>query len=398
MTLKEKYEWYREVFFKHFVYLSDSKQTGANIPLQEIVFGEESNIGYVGDGTINMANYMTYLVSCLYLEDNENERSGLKTLILDCLESIDRLIERPYNDAKQLYKNIPFKKEKGFFVRDDFDGTSELEKEISLSSCSYNSVTFNDQEDPCHSAYVSQDQIWNLTPILRFLAYRSDVVGPVIAVYANDILREILEYVIDNNHTIYDPYFSTILHYKTYVPTFNTDKVAPWNRKKDREEHLKYKVKVKRGANNWYYAYGFRRTYNEVAAQKCNRFKSFFYSLLYYPLIFLADRIWWPTMQKVFGKSRKDNSIYCLGVSGKVWYSNRRAFLKRLQKRFNQDIENYVFTCFLESITQENFSKLDKEAIDDYLNSYLELDTVSQKRIQDPVPFLLLYNFRQIIN
>lgn len=398
MTLKEKYKKYKEMFFSHFIKVDDYSKSGTNIPLQEVTFGESSNLGTVGDGTINMANYMTYLVSCLYTEDDEFEIEEIKMKIQYCLESIKRLIERPYNDAKRLYTNIEFEKEDGFFVRDDFDGTTEFEQNISLSFCSYNSVTFNEKEDPCHSAYVSQDQIWNLAPILSFLGNRSDLVGTYIAVLADTLLVDTLSYVIDHNHKIYDPYFSTVYWYKTYVPTFNTNKVAPWNRKQDRDDHLKYKIKVKRGANNWYYAYGFRKTYDKVAVNKCNGFESLLYSFIYFPIIFLSDRIWWPTLQKVFGKSRKDNSIYCLGVSGKVWYSGRKAFLKRLQKRFNDDIENYVFTCFLESITQENFSKLDLQKIDDYLNEYEEIDSLTNRTIKSPLGFLLLYNFRQIVS
>lgn len=398
MTLEEKYKKYKEIFFSYFIKIDDYSKSGTNIPLQEVTFGESSNLGTVGDGTINMANYMTYLVSCLYTEDNELEIEEIKMKIEYCLESIKRLIERPYNDAKQLYTNIGFKKEDGFFVRDDFDGTTEFEQNISLSSCSYNSVTFNDQEDPCHSAYVSQDQIWNLCPILYFLSNRSDLFGMTISVPAAQILESILGFVIDHNHKIYDPYFSTIYWYKTYIPPFDTDKVAPWNRKQYRDDRLKYKIKVKRGANNWYYAYGFRRTYNKVTVNECNGFKSFLCSLIYYPIIFLSDRIWWPMLQKVFGKSRKDNSIYCLGVSGKVWYSGRKAFLKRLQKRFNNDIENYIFTCFLESITQENFSKLNLQKIDDYLNEYEEINSLTNRTIKSPLEFLLLYNFRQIIS
>lgn len=36
----------------------------------------------------------------------------------------------------------------------------------------------------------------------------------------------------------------------------DTDKVKPWDRVSNRNKNLKYKVKVKRGANNWYFLEG----------------------------------------------------------------------------------------------------------------------------------------------
>lgn len=70
-------------------------------------------------------------------------------------------------------------------------------------------------------------------------------------------------FIIENNHTIYNPYYSQLHHIWTYVPTFNEDKVKPWDRVEDRNKHFKNTIKVKRGANNWYFAYGFRKVYEK---------------------------------------------------------------------------------------------------------------------------------------
>lgn len=51
---------------------------------------------------------------------------------------------------------------------------------------------------------------------------------------------------------------NALLHHWTFLPDMDTDKVKPWDRVSNRNKNLKYKVKVKRGANNWYFSGGFR--------------------------------------------------------------------------------------------------------------------------------------------
>lgn len=83
----------------------------------------------------------------------------------------------------------------------------------------------------------------NLAPILAFLSEKGFE-------EAGQAGYDIFEYVIRNRHKIYNPYYSALLHHWTFLPDMDTDKVKPWDRVSNRNKNLKYKVKVKRGANN----------------------------------------------------------------------------------------------------------------------------------------------------
>lgn len=85
-----------------------------------------------------------------------------------------------------------------------------------------------------------------MAPILAFLSEKGFE-------EARQAGYDIFEYVIRNRHKIYNPYYSALLHHWTFLPDMDTDKVKPWDRVSNRNKNLKYKVKVKRGANNWYF-------------------------------------------------------------------------------------------------------------------------------------------------
>lgn len=88
--------------------------------------------------------------------------------------------------------NVYFKKEPGFFLRDDVN--SSLASKFGLKSIrtGYSSGIERIDEDPCFSPFVSQDQIWNLVPILSYL---SDTYEK-----AKELGKDITEYVIKNKH------------------------------------------------------------------------------------------------------------------------------------------------------------------------------------------------------
>lgn len=388
MTLEEKYNKYKELFFKHFINTEyDPICAGSHIPVGSVSLSEICDSKTVGDGTINMAEYMQYLFWAIYSnEDVELNERRLK----NCIKSLSRLSDRAFQEAKKKYPNIPFKKEPGFFLRDDFDGSKVFERPCTIIS-SFDCYLFNDNEDPCHSPYISQDQAWNLANILVKISENDWLfTDPSIDELAHDAIYSIFEYIVRCNHKIYDPYNSRVFHYLKYVPTFNTEKVAPWNRKKDREANFKPKIKVKRGANNWYYAYGFRRVFKLLGGET-SKWKSFWYGFIYYPIIFVADRIYFPFLERVFGKSRKDNSFYCLGTAGNVWYGTRKQFLKRICKRFSKNIDSYWNTCLLECEDQNNYDYIDFKQIETYLNSYPEPSENST--INSPIKFMILYLF-----
>ena len=68
---------------------------------------------------------------------------------------------------------------------------------------------YGEDEDPCYSMFVSQDQIWNLNPILKVLADEGSIL-------AKELGYDINSYVSDNGYTIYNPYLSWINHYYHY--------------------------------------------------------------------------------------------------------------------------------------------------------------------------------------
>ena len=111
------------------------------------------------------------------------------------------------------------------------------------------------------------------------------------------------------------------MYFATYL-NIDTDF---YKRQDEREEDFQkkgYKVKVKRGANNWYFAYGFRRALKAINSDlykdTANGFKTFLYKLWYIPFIFLADRVYYPIATKLFGVKEKCNSYYCLATTSGV--------------------------------------------------------------------------------
>lgn len=398
MTLTEKYNKWLEVFEKYFIVEGDAKTiSGLNIPLSQVSFVDgEALQSIVGDGTINIAGYLNFLFSNLIGAKDSISYEKYTDKILNTLKTIERLEEAAYLSFIEKYNiqgtNLPFSVVKGFFLRDDIRDKDKSMFNTQKIISSYSRCIELIDEDPCHSPYTSQDQIWNLLPILSIL---SKFAGGNIAVLAREKAGDMLNYVIDHNHKIYNPFYSTLYHFWTYLPTFDESRVKPWDRIKDRTKKLKYKIKVKRGANNWYFGFGFRKAYENITNNKLPKFKNFLYGLWYRPFIFLADRIYYP----IFGNivPRKETSYYSLGLAGNVWYGP--GYDKRLIDRFNytlkkwsQDKKTELFMPELVFLSDKR-DKINYDLLETWLNEYPEPELSGT--VNSPLTFLMLYRWNQ---
>lgn len=236
-SLWDKYNRIKEVFYRDFVYDSSYTEQASCIPLSSV----KNGVGWVGDGTINLAQYLQLVYTEMIL--GYKTKDDVRNAILVLTRLADTTYDLFFNNNKGIY----FKFEKGFFLRDDIHSEDASKFGLTKISSGYtNGIELKD-EDPCFSPFTSQDQIWNLAPILAFLSEKGFE-------EARQVGYDIFEYVIRNRHKIYNPYYSALLHHWTFLPDMDTDKVKPWDRVSNRNKNLKYKVKVKRGANNWYFS------------------------------------------------------------------------------------------------------------------------------------------------
>lgn len=185
---------------------------------------------------------------------------------------------------------------------------------------------YGEDEDPCYSMFVSQDQIWNLNPILKVLADEGSIL-------AKELGYDMNSYVSDNGYTIYNPYLSWINHYYHYCPTFNEDKLKPWDRVEDRKNKFKMTDKVKRGANNWYYSGG---TISCVDSFLGKKYRKNLRTFIYRGIVFFLDRIWHTSLFDRMGVKMKYNAYYCYAATSGIWYD--KGFKRRLAKRFNRSL------------------------------------------------------------
>ena len=376
MTLKEKYNKYKELYFSHFVHKGGWDESGANIPLEKVNLDTE--YGFTGDGTINLSYYIQYIYAGFL--NNEFTSDDCKNAI----KTLDRLCKFAYFDFIKSYKEYYFKFEPGFFIRDDIKSEYAEMFNLTRIDSSYSRCIEKINEDPCHSAYVSQDQIWNLLPILSFLRFEYNE--------AFELGKNITEYVVKNKHTVYNPYYSAVLHDWKYVPTFDEDKVKPWERVDDRNSHLKYNIKVKRGANNWYFSYGMKKAYNVFNGDS----NTFWSSLWYKPFIFLADRIYHPYICKWFGLAVKNTSYYSFGSASGAWCFG--SFDKRLIKKFNKSLEGNTDSIFMPQLAflSERSNEIDMDKLLNWLNNYPEPNYSGD--INSPIMFLILYTWFNVKN
>lgn len=369
MTKEEKYKAYKELFYNNFIYDDNSDIPGSNIPLSRINF--DSMSGEMGDGTINLASYIQYIFTCVKLGESTEEELN------KVLSTLRRLIDGCYQMFVDKCPNVYFKKEPGFFLRDDVN--SSLASKFGLKSIrtGYSSGIERIDEDPYFSPFVSQDQIWNLVPILSYL---SDTYEK-----AKELGKDITEYVIKNKHVIYNPYYSALYHNWTYLRIFE----PYWERINERNRKLKYTIKVKRGANNWYFSYGFKKTYNNFGGNS----KTFWSSIWYKPFIFLADRLYHPYICKWFKLPVKNTSYYSLAIAGNAWYGGN--YESRIVKKFNKSLETSLrdgSELFMPQLAFLTSKRMDINL--NLLGEYIEKYPTPNKSgwVNSPLDFMLLYN------
>lgn len=358
MTIEEKFEKIEEFFWNNFFYSinNDSNvgnDSGSNIPYQSIVFTNGSKSLYdVGDGTINLANLWTLL----WMKEKLGLESPLN--LNHALEVYDRLVEAAYiNSGIDNWYVEEQGVVDGFFLRDDILGDGNIKSNLRM-------LHYKELEDPCHSPFVSQDQVWNMNPILAQLAKEGNE-------KAKRIGLEINSYIQDNGYTIYNPYLSALVHFHTYLPTFNENKVKSWERQQDRDNHYEPNIKVKRGANNWYYSGGtkaavrFFSSDSPTGGLAFNSLREFIYK----GIVFILDRIYEPVYRLITGSDFKHNSYYCYAATSGIWYNRR--YKERFKDRFNGSLKDTTVEAFEANIAP---IVLSDSAIDiNNLNNYLDV-------------------------
>lgn len=410
--MEEKYEEYLNAFFDSFIFLDKDGENepcmpGHFIPGSQII----NRTLFIGDGTINMAEFAQFLFVRTLLNDDE-----LPTELM--LDGLDVTLDRLSNGAYEIYKglgtdvcdfypqNLKLSKDQGFWLRDDlesvasfaFEGVDKIESGYS------GSVAGTTYEDTCYSPFISQDQVWNMCPII-----------PVIQEFLGnnfwDNVTLSLKNLVERGHTIYNPYLSKIMYFATYL-NIDTDF---YSRQEEREKDFQekgYKVKVKRGANNWYFAYGFRRALKEIDPDlykdTANGFKTFLYKLWYIPFIFLADRVYYPIATKLFGVQEKCNSYYCLATTSGVWYGTKKGFTKRLIKRFNKSLEKAgkygtPFSWHLVFLQLRKYpqyiDRVDWDGVKSWLQGYsMRRDTGTTVERNNPIAWLTVYSWSKYFN
>ena len=358
MTIEEKFEKIEEFFWVNYFYLligdgTVSNKSGSNIPYQSVIFNKDGTHYYdVGDGTINLASLWTLLWM--------KEKLGLTSPITlqHALEVYDRLVEAAYiNSGIENWYVEELGVVSGFFLRDDIPVHENIKSNLGMLQDGIN-------EDPCHSPFVSQDQVWNMNPILAQLAKEGNQ-------RAKRIGLEINSYIQDNGYTIYNPYLSGFVHFHTYCPTFNENKVKVWERQQDRDNHYKPNIKVKRGANNWYYSGGTKaavKFFSYISPTGGLHFNSL-REIIYKGIVFILDRVYEPAYHLITGSDFKHNSYYCYAATSGIWYN--RKYKERFTDRFNSSLKDTTMEAFEANIAP---IVLDDCAVDiNNLNNYLDI-------------------------
>ena len=297
-TTYDKIAKYKNDFFERFVIAGDPNTAGTNIPLARI----NGKVGIVEDGTINIAHYLQYLYF-----------SSSYTKIDWCLDTLERLSKA----ASKVSNTFPYTSVEGFFLRDDIESFPNLNQVVGCISELKGATC-----DPCFSPFTSQDQVWNLLPILKLLSKTNSQAYRLIVNY--------IKFIVDNNYTIYNPYYSWNLHKWTYY-----DLKIPYNQRYiDLLDNFKYNIKVTRGANCWYYGGGFVNVYNSISESKL---KETWHRLFYSAFTWLADNIYHPYICKWFNLPVKNNAYYCLNVA-----SGNKKFMKKVIEKFKQNLDDVL--------------------------------------------------------
>lgn len=386
MTIDEKFEVLLDRYFDDYMIVDDPKEKGSLIPFME----RNGNYVNVGDGSINMAELLTVLI---LIKRNKYEYMTSKNVkIEDVLLSVDRL----FKSAKEWGESLgcPMRLERaentGFFVRDDLSLDDDRLKKMGIVSMMSNWQMLHtlENEDPCHSPFVSQDQVWNLSAPLMWIMMNSG--NDKEFTLASAIGRTMNMFIKSNGYKVYNPYLSALKHYFEYCPNLH---MAFGDRQEDRYDHFKMSVKVKRGANNWYYSGGTshaEKVFGENMRMNKN-FREWIQSLVFLLLDGPVDWIY-----RLFGSSFKLNPVYCYGYLG-CWFgldpmSSLSNLENRLVKRFNKLMyQGEAFEWNVLSLIGNNaMKKLDIDIMNDWLEDY-EIKDHMTTLVHNPADYLCVY-------
>ena len=129
MTREEKYKAWEDIFYKYFIYKSDTflSESGCDLPLASVNFDKLS--GFSGDGIIDLSYYIQYAYTKYLL--------GNKVELVDSLSTLERLQIECYTLFSKKYPNIYFKDERGFLLRDDIKSSDASKFHLNSVDTSY---------------------------------------------------------------------------------------------------------------------------------------------------------------------------------------------------------------------------------------------------------------------
>jgi len=307
--------------------------------------------GIFGDGTCNLAKAMSFHLAS---SDNDAVSADLNT--------IDSLIFTEYYRYSHAFPQYIFVKESGFFSRnlpnpqiDNYEGITQFD-------------TYLETVDTCYSPFISQDQVWHLIPIL------------IRTQYGCDIARDIMNFIISNNHIIYNPYLSQLIHYNTYTGKL---KEPLANRLPKMMATLRNTHRVKRGADNRIFANLFQKVYKSLGG------KVPFWKALPYcwqPLFFeLAHLLWFPLVNKFSKSWDREYPLYSMNIAAdsSKW---KRRYIKRFAKELREKGEIFMSDMLI-YFTPSKFDNDIIELMESWFNNTVPSDGES------PITHLQVYSF-----
>lgn len=362
MDIDEKYAGWKEIYFNKFF-------SSTKMPAESI----NSNGLVMGDGTINLAELMQYLYVCKLLNTDTT------ISIEDCLKTLNTLVSKAKEYYADKFDFLTFPEYNGFFLRDNCEDAY---------TGAMKSLTTLENEDPCFSPFISQDQVWNLNPILMAIA-TCDLCDDDTKTAAADFGYNINAFIKDNKYKVMNPYLSYINHYFTYCPDFDiTPNTA---RQEDRETNFTPDIKVKRGANNWYYSGGTKSCVDAFKGQS-KAYTATFRTFLYKCIIFTLDKLYEPLIG-LFGHSFKHNSYNCYAATSGIWYNSN--FAKSRAKKTNKQLKKKgEFYNWNTDFLAGDHDTIDWDLVKEWLENYTEPDEDATS-IDSPIEYLVVYSWYQ---
>ena len=386
MTIDGKFEVLLDRYFGGYMIVDGPKGKGSLIPFME----RNGNYVDVGDGSMNMAGPLAVLI--LVKRNKYGYMTSKNVKIGDVLLSVDRLFGSAKGWGEPL--GCPMRpgraEDTGFFVRDDLSLDDDRLEKMGIASMmsDWQMLHTLENEDPCHPPFVSQDQVWNLSAPLMWIMMdsgngRGSTLAPVIGRMMDMSIK-------CNGYKVYNPYLSALKHCFGYCPGLH---MAFGGRQEDRYGHFKMGVKVKGGADNWYYSGGTSHA-NKVFGGDMGMdkdFRGWVQSLVFLLLDGPIGRVY-----RLSGSSFKLNPVYCHGYAG-CWFglgpmSSLSNFGNRLVKGFDKLVyQGGAFEWNVLSLVSGNaMKKLDIDIMDDWLEDY-GIKGHMATLVHNPADYLCVY-------